>query len=265
MRAASSRLSECHFEGSKTADRGRRPCRSARSHGPIPASSGKVRRAASRRRRLMRLRVTAPPSFFVTVKPSRAGLPSLRSRICTTTPLAAKDSRLSSGEEILPLQDPVDRRYGAQCPRPLKRKAACGPATGGAQSPCGPPLSPCGRESHGGACGQAWRVEKCASQSFSIIGPPSGAQSMDRAAGPESAPESNFTRFRNAAGYMVKTQAKSTFEGQRTARGRQAIFLATTILPFRAFSLPPTPSPGVRCSHEAARFFSPMKKTPIPP
>src|SRR5262245_3889104 len=39
----------------------------------------------------MRLRVTAPPSRFVTVKPRRAGLSSLRSRICTTTPLAAND------------------------------------------------------------------------------------------------------------------------------------------------------------------------------
>jgi hypothetical protein len=37
------------------------------------------------------LRVTALPSFFVTVKPARAGLPSLRSRICTTTPLVAKE------------------------------------------------------------------------------------------------------------------------------------------------------------------------------
>src|SRR5262245_35656017 len=39
----------------------------------------------------MRVRVTAPPSLFVTVKPRRAGFPSLRSRTCTTTPLAAND------------------------------------------------------------------------------------------------------------------------------------------------------------------------------
>src|SRR5262249_27908148 len=128
-------------------------------------------------------------------------------------PLGGKGPRLRGGKKILPLQKAVDRRCGAQCPGPLRRTAACGLATGGAQSPCGPPCSPCGHESHGGACGQAWRVEKCASQSFSVISPPFGARSTNRAAGPESAPESNFTRFRNGAAYMVKRRTKSTFQG----------------------------------------------------
>ena len=43
-------------------------------------------RAASRRRRRVRLRMTALPTFFVTVKPRRAGLSSSRISACRTKP-----------------------------------------------------------------------------------------------------------------------------------------------------------------------------------
>ena len=47
------------------------------------------RRAASRRRRRVRLRVTALPTFLVTVNPRRAGLVSSRASACNTRPWTA--------------------------------------------------------------------------------------------------------------------------------------------------------------------------------
>lgn len=76
------------------------------------------------------------------------------------------------GEKILPFHDAIDSLVGAQCPARFMRTAACGLATGGARSPCGLPSWPCGTGSRAGACGQASRVERCASQSFSVISPP---------------------------------------------------------------------------------------------
>ena len=64
----------------------RRRGRSARGRRPIPCARPARACAASFRRRRVRLRITALPIFFVTVKPSRAGPWSSRGSACSTTP-----------------------------------------------------------------------------------------------------------------------------------------------------------------------------------
>ena len=53
---------------------------------PATGCSRSTSRAASFRRRRVRLRTTALPTFFVTVKPSRAGAVSSRFSACSTSP-----------------------------------------------------------------------------------------------------------------------------------------------------------------------------------
>jgi hypothetical protein len=54
---------------------------------PVIPASGRMARASSRNRRFIRLRTTAPPTFFETVMPSRiAGSPSSRGRTSRTNP-----------------------------------------------------------------------------------------------------------------------------------------------------------------------------------
>ena len=60
--------------------------RSAPDRRPIPCARPARACAASFRRRRVRLRITALPIFFVTVKPSRAGPWSSRGSACNTTP-----------------------------------------------------------------------------------------------------------------------------------------------------------------------------------
>ena len=63
--------------------------RSAPGRHPTPDAHPATNRAASFRRRRVRLRITALPIFLVTVKPSRAGSLSPRDSTCSTTPVAA--------------------------------------------------------------------------------------------------------------------------------------------------------------------------------
>ena len=73
----------------------------------------------------MRLRFTALPSFFVTVKPARGSPPSPRSRIWITTPLAAKELPLAAARKSARLvirptaKDQAERRL-----RPRARRRA---------------------------------------------------------------------------------------------------------------------------------------------
>src|SRR5689334_692984 len=149
----------------------------------------------------MRLRVTAPPSFFVTVKPRRAGLPSLRSRICTTTPFAAKDLACAAARKSCRFKRRSIVVAGLNAPARLSGQplAALRPA---ARNHLAAPLA-----RHAGTKAMAALADKLGGLKSALHNrsPSSallfGARSTDRAAGPESAPESNFTRFRNGAAY----------------------------------------------------------------
>ena len=142
-------------------------------------------RTAALRRRLMRLRSTALPTWRVTVKPKRAcariacarpaprrcalGLEHERRRrparalahpqeLCA--PLQGS-SRLASrsllrSRVLWPL--PVHRRRHA-----LRRTGACGPSRAVAPRPRGRPWSPCACGTHGGACARACSADRSVS------------------------------------------------------------------------------------------------------
>ncbi len=125
-------------------------------------SASTSRAAFLPRRRRVRLRITALPIFFVTVKPSLAGPSSSRGSTCSTTPgigalrpLAA--ARWNSARVV--------RRPGAAKPMPRVRpKAACGPSPGGSPAPYGLRPSPYGSGTRAAACGPASTVGRCASR-----------------------------------------------------------------------------------------------------
>ncbi len=169
-------------------------------------------RSASRRRRRIRLRSTAPPVFFVTVKPIRAppagrvraALWRVKARICTRLPLAAfrKSARRRS----------LSKRAGAASRSAsesgfgrFRRKAACGPERDGPRSPYGRRPSPCGRESHAGACARACWVDRSASPCCSVSH--NGSNGIARAR----RPLTPFHQCRENAGFIKASLPRSQF------------------------------------------------------
>jgi hypothetical protein len=153
--------------------------------------SGSASRTASLRRRLIRLRSTAPPSLRLVVKPTRGGPSSPRFRICTTTlgaaleapRAAARKSRLCFRRCIClraPLHhDPVHHRDRGEPPAqplaqplasppgrsvPARPRASPGRACAAGRSPGAQPWWPCGHEIRGAAYERVCLAEKSASR-----------------------------------------------------------------------------------------------------
>lgn len=125
----------------------------------------------------MRLRSTAPPSLRVTVKPTRGGPSSPRSRICTTTlraPVeapraAARKSRLRFRRSICARPRKSSSWLYADSPvtAPARRstpRASPGRACGAGQSPGARPPWTCGHGIHGAAYERARLAEKSVSR-----------------------------------------------------------------------------------------------------
>ena len=83
------------------------------------ARSGGASRTTSRSRRRTRLRSTALPTFFETVKPTRTGPSSRRSRACSTKAAGGSLGAGRGGQEIRSLPQPLHGRRG----RPRRAQA----------------------------------------------------------------------------------------------------------------------------------------------
>ena len=152
----------------------RRAVRSARSHARCLRRARHDSRTISRSRRRTRLRSTALPTFFETVKPTRAGA------------VVAALARLQH-ECAAPGPSRPRRRRGnppvasaAPCRMPpaaaVRRSAACARARAAPRAPCGRPWSPCGRESRDGACAPVCSVDRSVSRVGLSAGRGLGAQ-----------------------------------------------------------------------------------------
>ena len=136
--------------------------RSAHSHARLACRIAADSRTTSRSRRRTRLRSTALPTFFETVKPTRDGPSSSRARACRTK--RARPGTLGPcgcGEEIRALLQPLHAR---RLPAPVRRSAACARAPAAWRAPCGRPWSPCGRGSRAGACAPVCSVDRSVSR-----------------------------------------------------------------------------------------------------
>lgn len=134
----------------------------------------------------MRLRTTALPSFFVTVKPnlgpSIGGAPGGVGRegfVSNTKegvanrepPLSLRNSARFLSVTSVKSNPPGYAREGLSRPgdAPNTRpKDACGPWHGGGREPSRHQPSACERGSHGGACERAYSVDRCASRENSV-------------------------------------------------------------------------------------------------
>ena len=138
-----------------------------------------ISRTISRRRRRTRLRSTALPTFFDTVKPTRAGPSSLRLRACSTK---GRRRRLASGccrQEIGALLQSFHGELRRHDLRAVIRghqlhgaEPLASARRGAPRPPCGRPWSPCGCESRGGACAPACSVDRSASRLSSPLAAP---------------------------------------------------------------------------------------------
>ena len=178
---------------------GRGPPAAQGSHSHSRAArkgSGKSRKASFSRRR-MRLRTTALPSFFVTVKPKRGasagrtgpasdGLQAEAAGVSTPVLCAAlrNSARFFSragGSRRRPFHAAgrswsASRRearrtaagMASNVSSSLRPTGACGRARGGRRSLCGRRRSPCGRESRADACAPACSVDRSASRFHSV-------------------------------------------------------------------------------------------------
>ena len=148
------------------------PCDQHQLAPPAAARSARTRRAASRSRRLARLRMTALPSFFVAVKPRTGAAGVAPCSACSTKPgltiLRPCAARRRKSARCL-------KRLGRDCLGmarmtlrsgrvKIRRRAWRGPWPGGWPEPCGRQRSPCGRGNHAGACGRVWKVDKSVSR-----------------------------------------------------------------------------------------------------
>jgi hypothetical protein len=131
-------------------------------------------RTASLRRRRVRLRTTALPTFFVTVKPRRSGPWSSRTSAWRTTPPTATflpfaAARKNSARRVRrfglrALRDGEGQSIGAGVRAGMegtpavrsafRRTGACGPWRGARPALYGRLQFPCGRGNHAGACGR---------------------------------------------------------------------------------------------------------------
>ncbi len=124
-----SRLSECHSEGSKTADRGRRPCRSAHNRGPVL----QARHREARRFAQAPLDAVARHGIAQLLRHREAEtrrLSVLAVAHLHDDALGGKGSRLRGGEKILPFQRRSIVAAGLNAPARLSRQplAALRPA-----------------------------------------------------------------------------------------------------------------------------------------
>ena len=148
-------------------------------------------RTAALRRRLMRLRSTAPPTCLLTVKPNlrrfgqRRRVASLAlQNECGRRPTGARAHAQELGpalERGKPrarpgpraggrLRSGFDRGLGHASRRPrLTPTGACAPWRGGVPGCGGPRRSPYACEIHDGACGRAGSVDRCASRLLSRV------------------------------------------------------------------------------------------------
>jgi len=124
---------------------------------PASPASVNASRASERKRRFMRLRMTALPIFLVTVTPSRmTGSPSSRGRTNRTKPGVAIRRPLFAARKSV-------RRLIVSIREAVRPKASCGHARGARREPCGHRASPSGRGSHGDACARGGWAGRCAS------------------------------------------------------------------------------------------------------
>jgi hypothetical protein len=128
--------------------------------------------AAARKRRLARLRMTAPPTFRLAVKPTRA-VPG-----CSVFSGVGQTSRPSPGVERL--RPRCARRKSARVLRRASSSFAAtlvrptvsyGHARGGGTGPGGPSWWTCAGGSRAGACERFCSADRCASRSCSSQNP----------------------------------------------------------------------------------------------
>ena len=123
---------------------------------------GSDSRTTSRSRRRTRLRSTALPTFFETVKPTAHG-PHRRARAPAARMRAAGALEPAAAAGNPPVASAAPWRCG-RARAALRRSAACARARGAPRAPCGRPWSPCGRESRAGACAPVCSVDRSVSR-----------------------------------------------------------------------------------------------------
>ena len=124
--------------------------------------------AAARKRRLARLRTTAPPTFRLAVKPTRAvsGCSDFAGEGQTSRPspgverLRPRCARRKSARVLIR----ASVSFAATLVRPT---VSCGHARGGATALGGPSWWTCAGGSRAGACERFCSADRCASRSFS--------------------------------------------------------------------------------------------------
>ena len=133
--------------------------------------------AASRNRRLARLRITAFPTLRLAVNPTRTTPsqpdPCGRGAACKMRPGVTALWRTAAtrrkSARLLSVTSPPRREIRAAWDRSagicrLRRIGVCGPSPAATPAPCGRPQSPSAPGSHVGACGRGCWAGKCASR-----------------------------------------------------------------------------------------------------
>jgi len=148
----------------------RRPIRTWSA--PAMPRSGRASRESARRRRFMRFRMTALPTFLLTVNPTRiVGSSSRRSRASKTNPgIGARLPAFAARKSARRVSVTRSRTFPScksrgvwSTPCLLRPTAWRGPVHGDCGSRRDRPLSPSGRETRGDVRGRGCSAEKCAS------------------------------------------------------------------------------------------------------
>lgn len=172
----------------------RRSPRRARITKSAGGAEGPAERSAARSLRRIRFLSVAVPTALVIVRPKRACPTSLfaackakvsveRRNPLATRRKSARRFKIRVGASTGPCDT---SGFASTSPKllALRPTTVCGRARDAPRSPCGRRPSPCGRDSHGGACARVCSVDKCVSRQKLRIWSP---QSATKAA-PEEAP-----------------------------------------------------------------------------